>query len=431
MSYLEIKGGIPLRGTLQANGNKNEVLPMLAAALLTDEPVTYTNVPGISDVETMLHLAGELGCHYNYDKANKTVTLHAKNLKSSELSRASCTAIRTSILFVAPLLHRLGEAILWPPGGDVIGRRRLDVHFDGLASMGCKIPEENECPYLFRTEKEKLQGADFFLSEASVTGTEQLLMAAVLAQGTTILTNVASEPHVQNLAKLLNAMGGQIEGIGSNRLIIQGVDKLHGTTFRIGEDFVEVGSYLAMAAMTGGELTITDITPSHYRKISQAFEKLGVHLSFSENSVYLAPNQSLTAQRERSGGMLTIDDGPWPHFPTDLMSILVVLATQIDGTVLFFEKMFESRMYFIDRLVAMGANAVICDPHRAVISGKTQLHGIELTTPDIRAGVAMLAAALCAKGTSRIDRIHLIDRGYDAIEKKLASLGACIQRFED
>lgn len=429
MNYLEIIGGQPLRGELQANGNKNEVLPMLAASLLTPEPVTFTNVPNISDVRTMLSLAQELGCSYNYDKITKTLTMTTEVVGRSELSRESCTAIRTSMLFVAPLLHRLKEAILWPPGGDIIGRRRLDVHFDGLEAMQCKIPDlQTPAPYHFIAPPDGLKGADFFLSEASVTGTEQLLMAAVVAKGTTTLSNVACEPHVQNLARLLNAMGGHIEGIGSNVLVIHGVDHLHGTTFAIGDDFVEVGSYLAMAAMTGGEINITGVTPIHYRRINQVFERLGVRLEFSGNSVFLPCQPNLVSQKERSGGMLTIDDGPWPHFPSDLMSILIVLATQIDGTILFFEKMFESRMYFIDRLIAMGANAVICDPHRAVISGKTILHGIDLSTPDIRAGVAMVGAALCAKGMSRINHVNLIDRGYEAIEDRLASLGAKIKR---
>jgi UDP-N-acetylglucosamine 1-carboxyvinyltransferase len=426
MECLEITGGKPLQGTLVAGGNKNAVLPMIAACLLTEEPMTLTNVPGIRDVETMLGLVRELGGVAERDPVARTLTISSRGLAGGELSRAGCTALRTSILFAAPLIHRLGKAVIWPPGGDVIGRRRLDVHFHGLETLGTRISSDDR--YRFEAPR-RLRGADLFLMEASVTGTEQILMAAVLAEGTTVIRNAASEPHVQDLAKMLNQMGARISGLGTNTFIVEGVERLHGATHPVCADFAEVGSYLAMAAMTRGDVTVTGIDPDDYRMIAAVFAKLGVILEFSADSVRVVPGQTLRVQRELGGGMTTIDDGPWPHFPTDLMSIMIVLATQTEGTVLFFEKMFESRMYFVDRLIGMGANAVICDPHRAVISGPSCLHGIDLSTPDIRAGIAMVGAALCAKGKSRIHNVHLIDRGYEQIDERLRSLGCDVRRL--
>jgi UDP-N-acetylglucosamine 1-carboxyvinyltransferase len=426
MECLEITGGKPLQGTLVAGGNKNAVLPMIAACLLTEEPMTLTNVPGIRDVETMLGLVRELGGVAERDPVARTLTISSRGLTGGELSRAGCTALRTSILFAAPLIHRLGKAVIWPPGGEVIGRRRLDVHFHGLETLGTRISSDDR--YRFEAPR-RLRGADLFLMEASVTGTEQILMAAVLAEGTTVIRNAASEPHVQDLAKMLNQMGARISGLGTNTFIVEGVERLHGATHLVCADFAEVGSYLAMAAMTRGDVTVTGIDPDDYRMIAAVFAKLGVILEFSADSVRIVPGQTLRVQRELGGGMTTIDDGPWPHFPTDLMSIMIVLATQTEGTVLFFEKMFESRMYFVDRLIGMGANAVICDPHRAVISGPSCLHGIDLSTPDIRAGIAMVGAALCAKGKSRIHNVHLIDRGYEQIDERLRSLGCDVRRL--
>lgn len=425
MEFLEITGGTPLHGTIEAGSNKNAALPMIAACLLSEEPVTLTHVPGIRDVDTMAGLIRELGGTVHHDKAARTLTVESKNLAGGALSQAGCTALRTSILFAAPLIHRLGQATIFPPGGDVIGRRRLDVHFNGLEALGTRIRLDDR--YHFEAPQ-RLQGTDLFLEEASVTGTEHLLMAAVLAKGTTVLRNAAAEPHVQNLARMLVAMGAKIEGIGSSTVTVHGVDRLHGATARIGADFAEVGSYLAMGAMTRGDVTVTGIEPDDYRMIARIFARLGVGLEFTQDTVRVPANQPLKVRRDLGGGMTTIDDGPWPQFPTDVMSISIVLATQAEGTVLFFEKMFESRMYFVDRLIAMGANAVICDPHRAVISGPSILHGIDLSTPDIRAGIAMVGAALCARGTSRIHNVHLIDRGYEAIDRRLLALGAQVRR---
>jgi UDP-N-acetylglucosamine 1-carboxyvinyltransferase len=427
MSTLGITGGFSLCGELAASGNKNAALPMIAAALLGDEPVELERVPDIGDVRTMLSIASELGASVEWDPTTERATISGAGLHSYRLPHGEAGRIRASILFAAPLLARLGFAEMAPPGGDVIGRRRLDTHLYGLEKLGATV--DFGPPFCF-TARQGLTGSDMLLPEASVTGTAQILMAAVLADGETRLANAACEPHIQDLATLLVKMGADIEGIGGNLLRIRGVKSLHGARHRVSADFAEAGSYLAAAAATGGELTVTGVDPRHYRMTRRIFARLGIELELGDDCIRVGSNQSRQVQLPPGGGMPVIDDGIWPQFPTDLMSVMIVLATQVSGTVLFFEKMYESRMYFVDRLVDMGANAVICDPHRAVISGPSRLQGITLNSPDIRAGMALVCAALCADGESLIRNAELIDRGYPAIEHRLRSLGAQIQRIE-
>jgi UDP-N-acetylglucosamine 1-carboxyvinyltransferase len=423
---LMITGGQPLGGTVKAIGNKNAALPMIAAALLTDDDMTFSNVPDIKDVRTMLEIAEALGVSVAWRRESGTLTMNAADLRSSTVPKELCSSLRAGVLFAAPLLVRTGAADMPPPGGDVIGKRRLDSHFQGLTAMGAVIQAGKG----FKFEAEKgLNGADIFLAEASVTATEQLMLAAVLADGETIISNAAYEPHVSDLARLLVKMGADISGIDTKTLVIRGVDKLRGATHRVVSDHTEAGSLIALAAATKGEVTVTDIDPQHYRMTALVFERLGVQLEFGDDWMRVGREQDRKILPDFSGGIPTIDDGPWPHFPSDLMSVCIVLATQMKGTALFFEKMYESRMYFVDRLIAMGANAVVCDPHRVVVVGPAQLHGTELVSPDIRAGIALLGAALCAKGTSLIRNVHLIDRGYEKIEQKLTTLGARIERL--
>lgn len=427
MSTLRITGGIPLHGTLAASGNKNAALPMIAAALLTDERVELTRVPDIGDVRSMLSIAIRLGATVEWFPAEERAVISGRGVCVHRLPNEEAARIRAGILFAAPLLARLGRAEMPPPGGDVIGRRRLDSHLYGLAKLGVEVdfgpPFEFAAPH-------GLRGGDLLLPEASVTGTAQVVLAAVLAKGETSIANAACEPHIQDLCRLLVKMGADIEGIGGNLLRIRGVDCLGGAQHRVSADFAEAGSYLAAAAVTRGDLTMTGIDPAHFRMIRRGFARLGIELEEGVESLRVPAEQSRQVRLTPGGGMPVIDDGIWPQFPTDLMSVMIVLATQVCGTVLFFEKMYESRMYFVDRLVDMGANAVICDPHRAVISGPSQLHGITLNSPDIRAGMALVCAALCARGESFIRSAELIDRGYPAIEQRLRSLGAQITRQE-
>ena len=417
-----IEGGKQLTGEVTVGGNKNAVLPMIAAVLLTDDDIVLNNVPQILDVETMLTILEHLGAEVH--KHGSTLRLRCLEVRTTEIPWELCTAIRTSFLFVAALLVRCGQAKVYPPGGDIIGRRRLDAHFYGLRCLGVDI---DETEFEFSVPK-GLQGRDLFFDESSVTATEHIMMAATLAKGTTIIRNAASEPHVQDLAKLLIKMGAQIDGLNTNTLTIAGVDSLHGATHDIVSDHVETGSYLALAAATGGELTIHGTVPSHYWMIQRVFQRFNIQLDFTSDRVRLPGGQFPVIQKDIGGAIPQIDDGPWPQFPSDLMSAMLVLATQTEGTVLFFEKMFESRMYFVDRLIQMGASAIVCDPHRVVVSGKTFLRSHTLTSPDIRAGMALIIAALCAQGTSHIQNVHVIDRGYEKMEEKLLSLGARIQR---
>lgn len=422
MSVFEIEGGVPLRGTVRAAGNKNAILPMVAAALLSDQPVELDNVPDIADVRVMLEVARELGA--SVEREGEHLRIHAATIRKSEISRDLCNRVRTSILFVAPLLHRTGRATLYPPGGDVIGRRRLDTHFYGLMKLGATIDLDDA----YRFEAARLTGADMFFDEASVTGTEHIMMAAAVSDGTTIIRNAASEPHVQDLGHLLNAMGAKITGIGTNQLHIEGVPSLGGARHRVCHDHIEAASFLALAAATGGEITVEGVERSAYWMTRRVFETLGIDLDLRHDSVFLSEHQPRKIKGDFDGSMPVIGDGPWPQFASDQMSCMVTLATQVEGSCLFFEKMFESRLYFVDRLIAMGAHAVVCDPHRVVISGRSKLRGTTLPSPDIRAGMALVGAALCATGKSRVQNAEMIDRGYERVEEKLKSLGARIER---
>ncbi len=424
---LDIEGGVPLRGTLKAAGNKNAVLPMIAAALLTDEPVILENVPDIGDVHTLAELVAGLGADVRWQAGEGRLRIHAVEVNPDHLSFDLCRRIRASILLAAPILLRAGRCAIATPGGDIIGRRRLESHLVGLRQLGAQVGGEE--PITFAAEQ-GLHGGEVFLPEASVTATEQLLTAAALARGRTVLRNAACEPHVCEVASMLANMGARIEGIGSNVLTVEGCERLGGGTFRVGSDHTEVGSFLALTAATGGEITITDIDPDHYRHslVLPVFDRLGVSVQLEGTSISVRAEQSRRIGPDPSGGLPVIDDGPWPKFPSDLMSVMLLLATQVEGTALFFEKMYESRMYFMDRLISMGARAVICDPHRVVVCGPSRLHGIEIASPDIRAGIALIGGALCAEGRSVIRNVHLVDRGYEAIDERLRALGARVVR---
>ncbi len=425
MDELVIEGGVPLRGTLTPSGNKNAALPALAACLLTDEPVTLHNLPDIQDVHTMLELLADIGVQVERLDTHSW-RLHAREIRLPPLARDKFRRIRGSILLAGPLLARLGWVEIPPPGGDVIGRRRVDTHFLAFQELGAEVDVND----LFRLNSRGLRGADILLDEASVTGTENAIMAAVLAKGTTVLRNAASEPHVQDLCHMLNRLGARIEGIGSNVLTIHGVDRLGGGEFTIGPDHIEVGSYIALAAMTRGELRIRNAAPHHLRMIRHVFSRLGVEVQVDGEDVVVPEEQPLEVVPDIGGAIPSIADAPWPAFPADLMSIAIVLATQVKGTVLFHEKMFESRLYFVDKLIFMGARIVLCDPHRCVVQGPSRLQGDILVSPDIRAGMALVGAALCAQGQSIIRNVEQIDRGYERVEEKLRSLGARIERMK-
>jgi UDP-N-acetylglucosamine 1-carboxyvinyltransferase len=425
MSEYHINGGIPLNGTIKVSGNKNAALPCIAAALLTDEPVILRNIPDIEDVHVMLEVFTALGGEVE-TLAPNTIKLRLLNIKAAGIPQEQAKKIRASILFAGPLLARSGKVVLPPPGGDVIGRRRLDTHFLVLTELGSKVKIGDN----FTFTAKSLTGADIFLDEASVTATENAVMAAVLAKGKTILTNAASEPHVQDLCRMLVKMGAQIEGIGSNILTITGVEKLSGCEFEIGADFMEVGSFIGLAAVTGGDLHIEGAQHEDMRPAKIALGKLGIVWAHEGTVIHVPKNQSMEVNHDLGGMIPKIDDAPWPGFPPDLISIIIVVATQIKGTVLVHEKMYESRMFFVDKLIGMGARIVLCDPHRAVISGPSKLHGTELISPDVRAGMAMLIAAMCAEGNSVIRNIYQIERGYEHLEERLSSLGARIKRIE-
>jgi UDP-N-acetylglucosamine 1-carboxyvinyltransferase len=426
LSRFVIHGGRPLEGEIRASGSKNAVLPMIAAAMLTEEEVVLENVPSIRDVDVMLEIAGIMGAQVS--RLGDRVTIKAADLNDQTLPLELCERVRTSVLFVAPLLHRLGRAKLHPPGGDGIGRRRLDPHFYGLRQLGATV-DDREFEFLAR---ERLEGAMIFFDEASVTATEHILMAATLASGTTTILNAASEPHVMDLAKMLSSMGAQIEGLYTNTLTITGVEKLSGATHRVVSDHIEVGSYLALAAATGGGITIHDTVRGHYWMMNRVFDRFGINIDIKSDRIVLPSGQTPRIQPDAGGVIPQVDDGPWPQFPTDMMSPMLVLATQSEGTILFFEKMFEGRMYFVDPLIQMGANAIICDPHRVIISGRSALRGQTVRSPDIRAGMAMIIAALCStRRPCIVQNAEIVDRGYERVEEKLRSLGADIVREAD
>ncbi len=419
-----IDGGHRLRGELTPAGNKNEALPCLAAALLTEEPVTLHGVPRIRDVEVMIGILRSLGAEVLED--GDTVRIHARSLLGHTPDPALCERVRASILVAGPVLTRAGAVTLAPPGGDVIGRRRLDTHFHGFEQLGAtyRLGERYEI-----TTQKGLVGADLFLDEASVTATENLLMAASLAKGTTVLRNAACEPHVQGLSTMLSRMGAHIEGHGSNTVTIHGRERLGGCEYTIGPDYLEVGSFLALAACTDSDIVIRGAGREHLRMVRLTFEKLGIHAeNVGDDDLRVRSGQVLSVRPDLGGAIPRIDDAPWPGFPTDLMSIAIVAATQSRGTVLFFEKMFEGRMFFVDHLIGMGASIILCDPHRVVVVGPKPLVASRVESPDVRAGMALLIAALCARGTTVIGNIRQIERGYARIDEKLLTLGARIER---
>jgi UDP-N-acetylglucosamine 1-carboxyvinyltransferase len=420
-----IEGGVPLRGTVRPAGNKNAALPILAACVLTSDPVTLDNVPRIRDVEAMIELLSDIGAEVEWLGPNR-LRVWAAEISKTSLDAELCTRIRASILFAGPLLARFGTADIPPPGGDVIGRRRVDTHLMAFSGLGADVQATRS--YRLRAPA-GLRGADLYLDEASVTGTENAVMAAVLAQGETTISNAACEPHVQDLCRLLTAMGARIDGIGSNVLTIHGVPSLGGCSHRVGADHIEVASFIGLAAVTGGEVVIEDAAVEHLRSIRHTFARLGVAVEVEGDAVRVPAGQTLHIVDDVNAQIPKIEDGPWPMFPADLTSIAVAVATQATGTVLVFEKMFENRLIFTDKLVSMGARIILCDPHRAVVTGPARLYGERMASPDIRAGMAMLIASLCAEGESRIGNVSEIDRGYERIDERLRALGARIERI--
>jgi UDP-N-acetylglucosamine 1-carboxyvinyltransferase len=418
-----IEGGHQLSGRVRASGNKNGALPILAACLLSEEPVTLRNIPRIRDVETMCALLANLGADVEWTGANE-VRVHAAEV-GNEVDADLASQIRASFLLAGPLLARHGRAVVPPPGGDVIGRRRLDPHFHAFQELGATF-ELGERYDLHGA----LQGSHIHLDEPSVMATENAVMAASIAPGKTMISNAASEPHVQDLCRFLVTLGAKINGVGSNVLHVTGVDRLAGGSYGIGPEHIEVGSFIGMAAVTGGEMTIEGIVGDDLWPVLPVLRRLGIEVDVQSDSVRVPAGQELAVVDDLGGAIPKIEDGPWPQFPADLTSIAVVVATQARGTVLVFEKMFESRLFFADKLVSMGARIILCDPHRVVVTGPTRLYGQRMASPDIRAGIAMVIAALCAEGTSTIGDAYQIDRGYERIDERLRSLGAHIERVE-
>jgi UDP-N-acetylglucosamine 1-carboxyvinyltransferase len=418
-----IEGGRPLSGRVRASGNKNGALPILAACLLTEEQVILENVPRIRDVDTMLGLLSHLGADAEWTGPN-AVRVRAQNI-THEIDEELASRIRASFLLAGPLLGRLGRAKVPPPGGDIIGRRRLDPHIHAFAELGAAFE------YRDRYELSgALAGAHIHLDEASVMATENAVMAATLAPGKTMISNAASEPHVQDLCRFLGSLGAKIDGIGSNVLHVTGVEGLTGGSYSIGPEHIEVGSFIGMAAVTGGDITIEGIAPDDLWPVLPVLRRLGIEVELGDDWVRVPPDQQLAVVDDLGGAIPKIEDGPWPAFPADLTSIAVVVATQSTGTILVFEKMFESRLFFVDKLVSMGARIILCDPHRVVVTGPSPLYGQRMSSPDIRAGMAMLIAALCAEGTSVIGDAYQIDKGYERIDERLRALGASIERIE-
>jgi UDP-N-acetylglucosamine 1-carboxyvinyltransferase len=424
MEKFIIEGGMPLSGTVVPAGNKNAALPALAATLLTGEEVVLRNVPRIRDVEAMIQLLVRLGAKAEWRDEN-VVAVRCDEVGHTAVDPELSERIRASFLLAGPLLARFGKADMPPPGGDVIGRRRLDPHLDAFRALGADVTADR---WVELRAPDGLHACDFFMDEPSVMATENALMAAALTPGSTVIHNAASEPHVQDLARLLMQMGARIEGIGSNLMIIHGQEELGGADYAIGPDHIEIGSFIALAACTGGELRIRDCVPDDLRMTRLAFERLGCRIEYDSGDVIVPGGQSLRIQADEGDAVSKIEDGPWPAFPADLTSIALAMATQAEGLVLIHEKMFENRLFFVDKLVSMGARVIVCDPHRAVVSGPSRLHGERMESPDIRAGMAMLIAALCAEGTSEIGNIRQIDRGYERIDERLRGLGARIER---
>ena len=421
-----VEGGHRLSGTIRPSGNKNAALPIIAASLLTEHPVKLDNVPRIRDTETLVELVRSVGASAEWTGQN-SLSIHAKSVRPADLDPELCRKIRASILLAGPLLARCGEIVLPPPGGDVIGRRRLDTHFLALQRLGADIRADER----FELRARALVGADVFLDEPSVTATENALVAATAARGTTVLRNAASEPHVQDLAHFLNALGASIEGIGSNTMTIHGGRTIGGASHRIGPDHIEVGSFIGLAAVTQSELRIEAAGVEHLRSTLLGFARLGIACRIERDDLVVPAEQSREIQPDFGGHVPKLEDQPWPAFPADVMSIAIVAATQCEGLILFHEKMFESRMFFVDKLIGMGARIVLCDPHRALVAGPSPLRAATVESPDIRAGMAMLLAALCARGTSTINNAGQIERGYERIDERLNALGARISRADD
>jgi UDP-N-acetylglucosamine 1-carboxyvinyltransferase len=418
-----VEGGHRLKGTIEPSGNKNAALPIIAASLLTEHPVTLDNVPRIRDTETLVELICSIGVAAQWQSRNK-LAIHAKTIRAADLDPELCARIRASILLAGPLLARCGELTLPPPGGDVIGRRRLDTHVLAFEQLGATVTASDRLQF----RSAGLKGADVFLDEPSVTATENALMAAVAADGTSHLRNVASEPHVQDLVRFLVALGARIEGIGTNAMVVHGGATLGGVSYSIGPDHIEVGSLIGLAAVTRSPLRIVRAGIHHLRSIRMGFERLGITCQVEGDDLIVPARQTLKIQDDFGGHVPKLEDQPWPAFPADLMSIAIVTATQCDGVILMFEKMFESRMFFVDKLIAMGGRIVLCDPHRAIVAGPSRLKGALMSSPDIRAGMAMLLAAACAEGVSTINNADQIERGYERIDERLNALGAKITR---
>lgn len=425
-SSFSVTGGRPLKGTVRPAGNKNAALPILAATLLADGPCRLDNVPHIRDVETMLELLVHLGASVRWTGAN-SVEVDTAGAAPRELDPALSARIRASILLAGPMLARFGRVTLPPPGGDVIGRRRVDTHFLALEQLGARV----SVGATYQMEAKTLTGRDIFLDEPSVTATENALMAAAAARGTTTLRNAACEPHVQDLARFLAALGAEVAGIGTNTLTVHGGAKLHGTPFTLGPDHIEVGSFIGLAAVTNGAVTIEGVRAEDLHATLLGFDRLGVRPRIDGTRLIVDADQERRIRPDVGGHVPKLEDGPWPAFPADLMSIAIVVASQCEGLLLVFEKLFESRLFFVDKLIGMGARIVLCDPHRAVIAGPAPLRGGVVESPDIRAGMAMLLAALAAQGTSVIHNIGQIERGYERIDERLRGLGALIERADD
>ena len=420
-----IEGGFPIHGTITASGNKNAALPCIAATLLSAEPVILHNIPEIEDTSVMLNILQSFGVKITNIKKHSW-KIEAKTVNPECIPKELSKKIRASILFAGPLLARCGKAQMLPPGGDVIGRRRVDTHFLALEQLGARIEVNGS----FNFTANKLVGTDIFLDETSVTATENAIMASVLAEGQTKITNAACEPHIQDLCDMLNSMGAKITGIGSNILYIDGVKELHGTEFTIGPDYMEIGSFIGLAAATKGSITINGIKNLDLRPLKIGFAKLGITWRLDGDSLKVSQVQEMKTNADIGSRIPKIDDSPWPGFPPDLTSIMTVVATQVEGTVLIFEKMFESRMFFVDKLMTMGAQITLCDPHRAVVVGPTTLHGEHLVSPDVRAGMAMVIAAMAACGKSRISNVYQIERGYEHLVERLQELGAHIEAVD-
>jgi UDP-N-acetylglucosamine 1-carboxyvinyltransferase len=428
MQKFVIEGGVPLSGTIVPAGNKNGALPILAACLLTDDEVILRNVPRIRDVEAMTLLLEQLGARIEW-RGPGEISIDSSSVDSWEVDQELAERIRASFLLAGPLLARFGHAQMPPPGGDVIGRRRLDPHLDAFRALGASVEEDRghirlEAPL-------GLRPCDFLMDEPSVMATENALMAAALTRGPTVIRNAASEPHVQDLARMLVAMGAQIDGIGSNVMTVHGVGRLRGCTHSIAPDHIEIGSFIALAGVTGGELIIRDTVPEDLRMILLVFERLGLRTEVRQSDVIVPGNQRLVIRNDAGEYIPKVQDGPWPAFPADLTSVAVALATQAEGSVMIHEWMFENRLFFVDKLVLMGASITICDPHRAMVVGPRRLTGQRVDSPDIRAGMAMLIAALAAEGVTEIGNVRHIDRGYERIDERLRDLGARIEREDD